>query len=528
MCTNFDACVASPCFPGVVCTDQPPPSTGRTCGACPTEYAGNGANCVLTPLGGACGAITRIHSADPVFHAAMAWSSDAFGFVAGVAGSADVTFGAGAGALSLSNGAGKLWLARMDNGGGAAWGRLEPHYGTNGALLAVDATGNPAVVSTFGATATLGLGLANDPPGGVTLAGPGNSSLSVAKYDAADGHLLWARSMGMAGYNDVGREASDVVVTSDGRVAVVGRGSGDLYYNGNVVVDATAEGLTSAYGYLLATNGNGGMGWVATISGPNPVDSPVAMAVGGFPNGAVLAAGTGSAVFGSGTPDELVNTRNWWFTRYTAGGAPRWTFGIHSAQGNLQWGDVAVGPAGDIFVTGAAWSWVSFYNADGTLGEAKQMGSGTGTAAGFFIAKYASSGTLEWVRQVATSTGAGQYGLRVTGAADGGAVLAGYHYGTITIGAGSPREAVLAPVMPAESGFTARYRADGTLGWARADSGLVTPGAPVGVAVLSNDAVLVTGVYGGQGFTCDPGIASERSVAAQGSNDDAYMVVRLP
>src|SRR5688500_11973988 len=41
-CVDVDACAASPCFPGVACTDLPPPELGFTCGACPPGTRGDG------------------------------------------------------------------------------------------------------------------------------------------------------------------------------------------------------------------------------------------------------------------------------------------------------------------------------------------------------------------------------------------------------------------------------------------------------------------------------------------------------
>jgi hypothetical protein len=48
--TDVDACVANldPCYPGVTCTDLPPPANmtnGYKCGPCPSGYTGSGANC---------------------------------------------------------------------------------------------------------------------------------------------------------------------------------------------------------------------------------------------------------------------------------------------------------------------------------------------------------------------------------------------------------------------------------------------------------------------------------------------------
>ncbi|XP_078725599.1 uncharacterized protein LOC144942674 [Lampetra fluviatilis] len=56
---DYDACVKSPCFSGVTCTDLPAPSLNFTCGPCPVGYSGNGRSCldidecnVTSPCGG--------------------------------------------------------------------------------------------------------------------------------------------------------------------------------------------------------------------------------------------------------------------------------------------------------------------------------------------------------------------------------------------------------------------------------------------------------------------------------------------
>lgn len=47
--SDIDACDVNgpPCFPGVNCTDLPPPHgiDGYICGPCPAGYAGNGSSC---------------------------------------------------------------------------------------------------------------------------------------------------------------------------------------------------------------------------------------------------------------------------------------------------------------------------------------------------------------------------------------------------------------------------------------------------------------------------------------------------
>ncbi|KAK3258810.1 hypothetical protein CYMTET_32161, partial [Cymbomonas tetramitiformis] len=51
-CRDTDACFWQPCFPGVPCTDLPPPTerAGFTCGHCPEGYVGDGIVCTLCAL----------------------------------------------------------------------------------------------------------------------------------------------------------------------------------------------------------------------------------------------------------------------------------------------------------------------------------------------------------------------------------------------------------------------------------------------------------------------------------------------
>ena len=42
---NFDACADNPCFSGVACLDEEPPSLNATCGPCPDGLEGDGKSC---------------------------------------------------------------------------------------------------------------------------------------------------------------------------------------------------------------------------------------------------------------------------------------------------------------------------------------------------------------------------------------------------------------------------------------------------------------------------------------------------
>ncbi|KAK3237605.1 hypothetical protein CYMTET_52336 [Cymbomonas tetramitiformis] len=51
-CVDHDACADQPCFPGVSCTDLPPPAgaLGFECGQCPEGYRGDGSHCEACSL----------------------------------------------------------------------------------------------------------------------------------------------------------------------------------------------------------------------------------------------------------------------------------------------------------------------------------------------------------------------------------------------------------------------------------------------------------------------------------------------
>lgn len=58
LCSDHDACAASPCLPGVACADHAAPDVGFTCGACLDGYRGDGVTCVAEAVFAAAAAAT--------------------------------------------------------------------------------------------------------------------------------------------------------------------------------------------------------------------------------------------------------------------------------------------------------------------------------------------------------------------------------------------------------------------------------------------------------------------------------------
>lgn len=46
LCSDINACLSEPCFPGVFCDDLPAPDGGYICGKCPNGTIGNGVDCI--------------------------------------------------------------------------------------------------------------------------------------------------------------------------------------------------------------------------------------------------------------------------------------------------------------------------------------------------------------------------------------------------------------------------------------------------------------------------------------------------
>ena len=529
-CRNFNACASRPCFPSVACMDEAPPSNGFTCGPCPTEFVGNGIACQLTPPGGACVAASRIHSLDPVSLTSSAWSANGYGFVAGFAGDNPVVFGGGAQTVTLTNSGGKTYLVRINDGGGAIWGRAEE---SPGVLLNVGADGNLLVAGSFVGNATLGMGLTGDPPNGVTLTSEGGVDAYLAKYDSVDGHLMWARQFGGADDEGTTTNAFDpgltsLAATSDGAVAFAGRATGDNFYNHNKVLDRVALGLTATevFLYVVKVAANGGFGWALPIISLATGVVVAMHEVAAFSGGAVLAMGRADQGVRIGMPTgtQLNTTLSLWFAKIAADGTPRWVAGMKRVGGGNvgRFGAAAISSSNDIFIVirpNAAD--VEFYNADGMLARSKSFPAGQTVGI-----KYDANGTFVWAKTISEGVPGNDDAVAVTATADGDVVVSGWFASTLTVDANGVRHAVLEPTR--RSAYTVRIRGDGTVGWVRVDSGLAAGLAPVGVAMLGSGAVLTTGVYGAMGLECDPGLGSSRTLVAQGSNADAYMVLRQP
>ena len=139
-----------------------------------------------------------------------------------------------------------------------------------------------------------------------------------------------------------------------------------------------------------------------------------------------------------------------------------------------------------------------------------------------FVARYYQDGSLEWVRRIG---GDGEDHAKGVAAADNGsAVVAGWFRSTeIVLGEGEPNETVLASPLEASTGYLAKYRSDGELGWAvqipQTDETNLYAHT---VHVLSDGRILVSGTLRGTAWPGEPfEVVSETSDSP--SEWDSYL-----
>ena len=110
-----------------------------------------------------------------------------------------------------------------------------------------------------------------------------------------------------------------------------------------------------------------------------------------------------------------------------------------------------------------------------------------------FIARYNFDGTLAWAKRAGSS--AFDIGLAIATSSDNSTVVTGNIGGVATFGKGEANETTLT-----SSGyndiFVARYNPDGTLEWAKRAGGALCD-VGYGIATLSNNSTVVTGVFAG-------------------------------
>ena len=304
--------------------------------------------------------------------------------------------------------------------------------------------------------------------GGLTLTNQGNWDLFTALYDS-DGVLLWVRTLGSVD-QDTG---AGIGADAAGNSYVAGWFNGVQKVGTNILTSAGAEDVV-----VVKYDPVGEVRWARAFGG-GLADHPGGIAVD--TNGFSYVTGFFQSTLTAGSlsltaPD--VNGADVFVARLDPDGNVLWLRSGGGAGADVGVG-VAVDSDGGVFVTGSH-------------GDAALFGTNTLATAGssdMFLAKYDSAGTLLWVR-----SGGG------LGADSGTAVAAVPGGGCIAAGTYNRRASFDTLAFTNSVGgsngivgfYSARYGADGSLGWVR---NAVGPDSTVKGVVVRGAEVLMVGHF---------------------------------
>lgn len=238
----------------------------------------------------------------------------------------------------------------------------------------------------------------------------------VARFDKY-GRLQWVRQFGTTGYEELLG-----VTVSGSSIYIAGRTGGT--FPGNT-------GLGKADGFLARYSTSGTQQWVRQF-GTAGDDSAIGVGVSGtgvFVGGNTNGAFPGSTNQGSGDA---------WVARFNSSGTQQWVRQL----GSPEWDEV----------DGVAVSGSGVYLAGFTRGVLPgSTSSGNGDA---FLVRYSTSGTQQWIRQFGTDQQDVAYGVAASGSS---IYVGGNTYGTFPGGTS----------QGGSDGFVARYNSSGTQQWVR-------------------------------------------------------------
>jgi uncharacterized delta-60 repeat protein len=311
-----------------------------------------------------------------------------------------------------------------------------------------------------GANQDGGYGIAVDGSGNVYIAvytgssGAGNADVLIAKYDTS-GTIQWQRTLGGAS-NDYG-------------FGIAVDGSGNVY----------VTGLTESSGGALANvliakyNSSGTIQWQITLGGANQ-DVGYDIAVDGSGNAYIIGY---TASSGAGNSDVLI-------VKYDTSGTIQWQRTLGGVSDDVG-RSIAVDGSGNVYISGYTTSsgaggadvLIAKYNTSGTIQWQRTLGganydygygivvdgsgnvyiTGTTSSSGagsldVLIVKYDTSGTIQWQRTLGGANQDVGYDIVVDGS--GNVYITGT---TSSSGAGSLD--VLIAKLPADGGFTGTYGA---------------------------------------------------------------------
>jgi Beta-propeller repeat/FG-GAP-like repeat len=368
--------------------------------------------------------------------------------------------------------------------------------------IALDGSGNSSVTGYFEGTATFGAGEANQ----TTLTAAGSSDIFVAKYNSS-GVLLWAKQ---AGGTDLD-EGSAIAVDGSGNIYVTGYFEGTATFGAGEANQTTLTAVDRGDVFVAKYNSSGALQW-AKRAGGTEFEEGFGIAVDGSGNSYITGYFEGAATFGLGEGNQ---------TMLTSDGSDDVFVAKYNSIGTLQWARRAGGTGFDdgfgIAVDGSGNGYVTGYfqgTATFGLGEANQTVLSASGSNDAFVAKYNSSGALQWAKRAGGTGFVEGFGIKIDDSGNG--YVAGSFAGSVTFGLGEASQAILT-AAGSDDIFLAKYNSNGALLWATRSGGAGFDEG-FGIAVDGSGNSFVTGYFDGSA-TFGAGDANQTTVISNGGFD---------
>ena len=362
--------------------------------------------------------------------------------------------------------------------------------------IAVDSSGNVYAIGYY-EISTLTLYNKDGTAFGTTLSNSGYNDTFIAKY-FANGNVDWATKISGTS-NDYGR---GIAVDSSGNIYVTGRYNSSTltFYN----ADGTAFGTTlsgSGYDTFIAKyNTNGVVQWVGRVSGTSSEDgrsisvdsSGNVYITGNYESTTLTFYNADGTAFGTTLP-RTSYYMDVFIAKYNTSGVVQWVARVAGSDNDFA-NDISVDSSGNVYIIGNYSSTtLTLYNADGTAFGTTLTNSGS-YSNDAFIAKYNTSGVVQWAARVAgTSSDEGQ-GISVD--SNGNVYVTGfYSSSTLTLyNADGTAFGTTLSRTGNNDAFIAKYNTNGVVQWATKVAGTSYDFAH-GISVDDNGDVHVCGTY---------------------------------
>lgn len=302
--------------------------------------------------------------------------------------------------------------------------------------------------------------------------------------------------------------ARQVISYDDGSCVLSGILANSVTFGEGEANETTLTSVAGTFDVFLARyNADGTLAWARLIPGTGNNDDASCMER--FSDGSFVVSGAvdGTSTFGAGEATETaiaeVGEYSLFVAKYNADGSLAWVraaedAGVQSGRGIATFAD------GSCVVTGHHTNAATF-----GPGESNETTLDDPDGSAVFVARFNDDGSLAWAKSVDGGLG-DDVGEAATALSDGSCVVAGRFAGSASFGTTSLVSA------GATDAFWARYRADGTVVWARR-AGSAGDDVCRGVSAITG-SILLSG-YFEQVATFGPGESEETELQSDGGSD---------